>query len=61
MTTIHMEMDMEWTPPLKHHYPIKCQQAYTIINVCVYVNTIQKQLDMEMDMEKIPSQSPLHP
>ena len=29
-----------------HHYPFKDQQAYSVINVCVFVNTTQ-----EMDME----------
>ena len=33
--------------PLNHHYPIKCQQAFTIINVCVFVNTIHQEMDME--------------
>ena len=28
-------------------FTIKGQQAYTIINVCVFVNTIQKEMDME--------------
>ena len=36
---------------LKHHFPIKGQQAYAIIKVCVFVNTIQKEIDMEVDMD----------
>ena len=38
-------MVMELTP-LNHHYPFKGQQAYIIVNVIVFVNTIQ-----EMDMD----------
>ena len=33
--------------PIKCHYPHKDQQAYTIINMFVFVNTIQKEIDME--------------
>ena len=44
-------------PPLNHHYPFKGQQSYNIINVCVFVNTNQKEL--EMDMQMIWSRTPL--
>ena len=33
---------------LNCHYPIKDQQACSVINVCVFVNTIQKELEMDM-------------
>ena len=36
-------------PSLKHRYFLKGQQGYNIINICVFFNTIQK----EMDLEKI--------
>ena len=38
-------------PTLHHHHPGKGQQAYSIINVCVSVNTIQNEMDMETEME----------
>ena len=38
-------MDMELTP-LKHNYPLKNQQAYIIINVYVFVNRMQKGMEM---------------
>ena len=49
-------MDMEWTPTLNHHYPFKGQPSYTSIHVCIFVNTIQKdmEIDTEMDMDEIP-------
>ena len=34
------------TPPLSNHFLIKGQEAYTIINVCVFLNTIQKEMEM---------------
>ena len=48
---MEMEMNMEYTCPLNHLYPFKGQQAYTIINVCVFMNKIHKQMGMEMNME----------
>ena len=46
-----METDMEYIPsPLNHHHPLKGQQAYRIVNVCAFVNTIQK-MDKKMDMK----------
>ena len=42
-----MEIVLEYIPPLNHHYPLKGNQTYTIINVCVYGNTIQKEMDKE--------------
>ena len=41
-------MDMENRPSLIHHYPLKDQQAYSIINVCAFVNTIQKEMEMDI-------------
>ena len=38
-------------PHLKHHFLIKSQQAYSMINVCVLVNMLQKEMDMEIDIE----------
>ena len=46
-------------PLLNHHYSLKGKQTYTIIHVCVFVNAIQKKL--EMDLEYIPSQPPIYP
>ena len=37
-------------PPL-NHYPFKGQEAYTIQNVSVFVNTIEKEMDWEIDVE----------
>ena len=45
-------MDIEQIPTLKYHYPFKCPQAYIFIQVGAFVNTIQK--DMEVDMEYTP-------
>ena len=39
-------------PPLNHHYLFKGQEAHTIINGCVFVNTIQEEVDMEIDIAK---------
>ena len=33
-------------PSLKYHYPFMDQQAYGFINACLFVNTIQKEMDM---------------
>ena len=30
-----MEMDIAQSSPLKQEYPIKGQQGYTIINICI--------------------------
>ena len=40
-------------PSLNCHCPLKGQQVYTIINVCLFTKTIQKEMevDMETDME----------
>ena len=45
--------EMEFTQPLNLYYPLKDQQAFNIINVCVFVNTIQREMtmDKEMNME----------
>ena len=40
-----MEINMQVTP-LSHHYPLRGQQAHIKVNICVFVNTIQK-MDME--------------
>ena len=43
-----------WSRPfLNPHYSLKDQQAYSIINACVFVNTTQKEMqrDIEKDME----------
>ena len=44
---IDKEINTEWIPPLNHHYSLKGQQTYTIINVCLFGNTIQKEMDTE--------------
>ena len=44
-----VEMDMEYTP-LKCKNLVKDQQAYNMINVCEFVNTIQKEIEMEMHL-----------
>ena len=44
---IDKEINTEQIPPLNHDYSLKGQQIFTIINVCVYVNTIQKAMDKE--------------
>ena len=50
MNTIHQEMEMDLSTTT---ISLKDQQVYTIINVCVSVNTIQKEMQMDtvMDME----------
>ena len=49
---MNSEWDGYWVAvPLKNHCPIKGHQVYTIINVCVFVNTIQKEMNIELDME----------
>ena len=43
---------MRWiwsSSPLNHHYPFEGLQTYTIINVCVFVNRVQ----MEMEVHKV--------
>ena len=37
--------------PLHHHYPFKDQKVQTIMNIYAFVNTMQKEMDMEMDKE----------
>ena len=38
-------MEMELDKEQNYHYPFKGQQTYIIINVCVFVNTIQMEMD----------------
>ena len=45
-----MQREILSRPTQKHHYPIKGQEAYTIMSVHVFVINIQK-MDTEMDME----------
>ena len=50
---IHASMDREYgvDPSLTHHYPLRGQQYNSIINVCVFVNTIQKEIEIDMVMD----------
>ena len=36
-------------PSLKHHYSFKHQKLYSVLNACVFINTIQE--EMEKDVE----------
>ena len=47
-------MDMEKTHPLNHHYTLKDQYAYIIINACVFVNAIQKEMGYGEDLSQPP-------
>ena len=51
MNTIQKQLDMEKSLLSTTTTPLKGKPAYTIINVCVFVNTIQKEMNTEMDME----------
>ena len=53
LTHFRGDGDGNGVTPLNHHYTLKGQQTCTIINVCVFVNTIQKEMEMdtEGDME----------
>ena len=37
--------------PSQHHFLIKGQQVYTIINVSVFMDIIQKKMDTETDIQ----------
>ena len=34
-------------PPLKNHFLIKGQMAYSTINLCAFMSTIQKEMDID--------------
>ena len=37
-------------PPINHYYPFKGHKTDTNINVSAFVNTVQKKMDMDMEM-----------
>ena len=50
-------------PPVNHQNPLKDQKIYTIINLCVFLSTIQKAMDIEWALPQppLPLQGPTNP